>query len=121
VYATNVASGREPQVAAGRFDLRALAAPAQGLDATWVGLSPARVDLSWPQDGVRAGLEIATGDRAPLVAVASPPAIAAVAVEPQTHGPDPLRRLEAGEPDALRVLDPEDELRLALRLTVARA
>jgi aldose 1-epimerase len=120
VYTTNIGSPRDPAPVAGTHDLRTLGRPADGLDATWAGVSPARVELAWPRDGVTAELEIgATGE--PLVAIASPPSIDAVAIEPQTHGPDPLRRLERGEPDAPALLGGGDELRLVLTLTVARA
>jgi galactose mutarotase-like enzyme len=54
------------------------------------------------------------------VAVASPGEIGAVAIEPQTHGPDPLRRLLHGEPEPLVRLPPGDELSLVVRIEVAR-
>lgn len=70
--------------------------------------------------GVTAALEVETSAAATLVAVASPAAIDAVAIEPQTHGPDPLRRLAQREPDAPLLLDAGDTLSLTLSLTVAR-
>lgn len=120
VYATNLGSAGHPEPVAARFDLRALAPPVSGLDATWTGLDAPRVDLAWPRVGVTAALEVETSAAATLVAVASPAAIDAVAIEPQTHGPDPLRRLARREPDAPLLLDAGDTLSLTLRLTVAR-
>jgi aldose 1-epimerase len=121
VYATNLDSPTLPEPAAGRFDLSALASPVDDLDATWTGLAAPRIVLNWPGAGVSATMDVATSAPAVLVAVASPVGTEAVAIEPQTHGPDPLRRLEQDEPDAPLLLDPGDTLRLTLTLTVARA
>jgi len=121
VYATNLGSPSRPEPAAANFDLRELASPASGMDATWTRLEGPRIDLAWPRVGVTLALEVATTAPGILVAVASPAAIDAVAIEPQTHGPDPLRRLEQGEPDAPVLLDAGDTLGLTLSLTVARA
>jgi aldose 1-epimerase len=121
VYPTNLASAGHPEPATARFDLSALASPVRGLDATWTGLDAPRIDLAWPRVGVTAVLAVATSAAATLVAVASPKTIDAVAIEPQTHGPDPLRRLDQGEPDAPLLLGAGDTLRLTLGLTVARA
>jgi len=120
-YPTNVDSPVHPEPATDRFDLRALASPADDLDATWTGLASPRLDLAWPAPGITAALEVATSAPSVLVAVASPRGNDAVAIEPQTHGPDPLRRLERGEPDAPVLLDAGGTLRLTLTLTVARA
>ncbi len=119
VYRANAGSSPEPEAATGRFDLASAAEPAAGLDATWAGISPAAIELSWPDTRVRAVLEI-SAHADPLVAIASPEEIDAVAVEPQTHGPDPFRRLLHGQPDAPVMLPPGGELRLDLRLTVGR-
>jgi galactose mutarotase-like enzyme len=102
----------------GARDLRSLAPPADGLDDTWTQLTEPRVELVWPDSGVQARLELETDASDILVAVASPPAIGAIAVEPQTHGPDPFRRLAADEPDPPALLRPGASMRLALRLTV---
>ena len=120
VYATNLDSPAQPEPAAGRFDLSAPAFPAEDLDATWTGLRPPRIVLNWPRAGVSATMDVATSGPSVLVAVASPAGTGAVAIEPQTHGPDPLRRFERGEPDAPLLLDAGDTLRLTLTLTVAR-
>ena len=51
-----------------------------------------------------------------FVAGASPSAMDAVAVEPQTHAPQGLRRLLAGEPGGLTMLAPRKRLSLIVRL-----
>jgi len=121
VYATNVDSPRHAERAVGRFDLTAVAPPPDDLDATLTGLPVPRIDLTWPQEGVAATLDVATSAPSVLVAMASPPGTGAVAIEPQTHGPDPLRRLELGEPDAPLLLGAGDTLRLTLTLTISLA
>jgi galactose mutarotase-like enzyme len=120
VYASNAGSPLEPVRVAGDLDLRRLAAPADGLDGTWGELSEPTVELAWPESSVRATLEVETDGIDVLVAVATPPEIDAIAVEPQTHGPDPLRRLEGGGPDAPALLPPGEALRLTVRLSVER-
>jgi aldose 1-epimerase len=118
-YAANSNSPTEPEPVAGRFDLRTLGAPASGLDGTWTGLAPPAIDLAWPELGLLARLEI-DAPRA-LVALATPEGMEAIAIEPQTHGPDGLRRFLGREPDALTLLAPGDSLRLALRLSFSPA
>ena len=117
VYPANSASPARPEPVSGDFDLRSPGRPAPGLDATWTGVTPPVVELAWPDEGIRATLEVATSGPL-LVAVATPPDREAIAVEPQTHGPDSLRRLRDGEPDALRPLEPGASLDLEIRLTV---
>jgi len=119
-YPSNVDSATEPRPVQGGTDLRSLATPASGLDGTWTALGQQAIDLAWPALGVRARLQVHSSAGAPLVAVATPAEIDAVAVEPQTHGPDPLRRLSAGEPDAPILLAPGSDLRLELRMRLGR-
>ena len=83
--------------------------------------SPGRSSSRGATLGIGATLGAATNSPAPLVALASFSSLEAVAVEPQTHGPDPIRRLERGEPDAPVLLPPGAELTLSVRLTVFRA
>jgi aldose 1-epimerase len=116
VYPSNVESSAEPQAVAGATDLRSLAPPAIGLDGTWTAFDEPGVDLAWPAIGVRARMEVRSSAGGALLAVATPEAVNADAVEPLTHGPDPLRRLAAGEPDAPALLAPGSELLLELRL-----
>lgn len=119
-YASNVASDAEPISVGGTHDLRSLAPPATGLDGTWTALREPVVRVRWPALGVSAELEQSSGAAA-LVAVASPATLPAVAIEPQTHGPDPFRRLARGEPDAPVLLAPGASLELGLRWTFTLA
>jgi aldose 1-epimerase len=120
-YASNIGSPSEPMPVDGAHDLRRLGEPSDGLDATWTALETGTIELAWRDVGIGASLEAATNGPSPLVALASPASLDAVAIEPQTHGPDPFRRLERGEPDAPFLLPPGAELTLSLRLTVFRA
>jgi len=120
VYATNSGSAAEPEPVSGVLDLRRLAAPSTGLDGTWTRLREPGIELYWPELGIRARLEMASSGATRCVALASPTSIDAVAIEPQTHGPDPLRRLVNGEPDAPILLPPGETLRFFVRLTVER-
>jgi aldose 1-epimerase len=115
VYPVNTASPPLPSPIEGTFDLRSAATPPPGVDATWTNLATPAVDLVWPELGLGATIEV----EAPrvCVAVAAPEPLGAVAVEPQTHAPDGLRRVAHGEPDAPDLLDPGASLRLALRVT----
>lgn len=118
VYPSNTAPPPAPQPATGPFDLRALAAPADDLDAAWTELGPRPLELAWPDLGISATLRAsATGDH---VVVATPPGLGAIAVEFQTHAPDGLGRLLRGEPGAMRFLAPGEELRLDLEIVVRR-
>lgn len=118
VYPANTDSQPTPEPAAGRFDLGERRALAPDLDGTWAGVrSP--VELAWPAAGVSARMDVDATHL--LVAAASPAHIDAVAVEPQAHGPDGLRRLLRDEPDAPAVLEPGEALTLDIRLTVALA
>jgi len=119
VYRTNTGSAPEPEPVAGLFDLRAARVPEAGLDVTWTALTARRIELTWPQTGIAASVEVEAARV--LVAAASPSHIDAVAVEPQTHGPDGLRRLARSERDAPALLAPGHALHLGLRFTVERA
>lgn len=120
-YETNTGSAAEPRRVSGALDLRRPAAPATGLDGTWTALREPAIDLRWPGLGIQARLDMTSEAAATCVALASPSSIDAIAIEPQTHGPDPLRRLANAEPDAPILLAPGDALRLVVRLTVARS
>jgi aldose 1-epimerase len=121
VYRSNADSPPTPAAVDGRFDLAGRTPPPVDLDATWADLDEPLVELAWPDMGIVARLSAATSAPAVLVALASPAELGAVAVEPQTHGPDPLRRLARGEPDAPILLRPGAALTLDLRLEVALA
>ncbi|HEX5578358.1 MAG TPA: hypothetical protein VFY43_01700 [Candidatus Limnocylindria bacterium] len=118
VYASNTQPAAEPAAVSGSLDLGRLAAPAAGLDGTWVATG-VPLELAWPELGLRARLTTSAAAR--FVAVATPPDIDAIAVEPQTHAPDGLRRLLEGRPDGLAWLAPGDALLLEMRVEVSGA
>jgi aldose 1-epimerase len=115
VYRANAGSTPEPEPVAAEHDLRVMRVPADGLDGTWTALAAPRIELAWPEAAIAADIEVEAGQL--LVAVATPPHLDAVAVEPQTHGPDGLRRLANGESDPLTLIAPGETLRLGLQLT----
>jgi aldose 1-epimerase len=119
VYPANSGSPPVAEPVSEALDLRTPHRLAPNVDATWASLATPRIDLAWPERGLAARIEV-DADRV-LVAAASPAHVDAVAVEPQTHGPDALRRLIGGEPDALPMLPPGASLELTLRLTANRA
>ena len=118
VYRSNLASPVRPEPARGGLDLDRLRELPVNLDATWTDFGSPAVELEWPDSGVRAVMAIAA--RQVHVAAAGPADLDAVAVEPQTHAPDGLRRLLNDEPGALTWLSPGDELRLAVEIEFSR-
>lgn len=117
VYSSNLGPPGRPEPVAGVLDRRDLGPLAAGVDAAWTSLSEPPVELAWPTSGVRATL--ATEGTARCIVAARPPSIPAVAVEPETHAPQGLRRLLGGLPDAMTLLEPGARLRLAFSLAVA--
>lgn len=119
VYPSNIDSASEPMPVSRAFDLRRLQEIPPDLDATWTELrSPDVADLSWPGLGIAATMR-ATPHVAYLCA-ASPAPFRAVAIEPQTHAPDGLRRLLTNEPGGLSLLAPGGTLRLDVELAFRR-
>ncbi len=78
----------------------------------------APVELRWPAWGIRAEMRV----EAPTIFIvaADPPGAGAVAVEPETHAPQALRRLLRGEPGALMMLAPDERLALVMELAFER-
>jgi aldose 1-epimerase len=114
VFASNTEPSPEPVRVEGRFDLRALRDVPDDLDGCWTAIGPAQVRFAWPALGARASMH---ADATTLhVAVASPTTLDAVAVEPQTHVPQGLRRVVNREPGALTMLAPGATLRLSVEL-----
>lgn len=118
VYPSNTNSDTEPVPVADTFDFRDRRRPAGGLDGTWTELREPRVELAWSDLGIGVDLVIGASGGGPCVALATPDEVGAVAIEPQTHGPDPLRRLERDEPDAPALLLPGEALALDLYLVI---
>lgn len=118
VYSPNTGTPARPVPVAGALDLRRLGVMPSGLDATWARLVDPPVEMRWPDLGVHAVLR-ATGPTVYIVA-ASPGHLEAIAIEPETHAPQGLRRLRNGEPGALVWLDPGCTLRLVTELAFSR-
>ena len=114
VYAPNDASPAQPEPVSGDLDLRRRSHMAPGVDAAWVSGAPPQAELWWPAHGLHGRL-MATGVT-PHIVAANPPEIDAIAVEPETHAPQGLRRLLNGEPGAMAMLDPGVVLELLIVL-----
>ncbi|HEY8168414.1 MAG TPA: hypothetical protein VIF84_06855 [Candidatus Limnocylindrales bacterium] len=106
-----------PVPVAGETDLRRLAPPPIGLDGTWMDVA-GPVELTWPQLGLQATMRVDAPTA--CIVVASPPGRGAIAVEPETHAPQGIRRLVRDEPGALAMLAPGDRLRLGVELAFER-
>jgi aldose 1-epimerase len=114
VYPSNTRSRASSVPVDGIHDLRGRAAMAPGVDATWTDVEEPPVQLAWPD--ARIGATLRTEGTASHVTAASRVDLGAVAVEPQTHAPQGLRRLLSGEPGALSQLEPGASLRLVIAL-----
>jgi aldose 1-epimerase len=118
VLTPNQAIPARPAAVAGEFDLRKLRPMPPDLDATWTDLSEPSVQLRWPALGIGATM---TAGAPPLyIVAASPSYLDAVALEPETHAPQAMRRLLNDEPGAPAILDPGDTLRLTVVLSFER-
>ncbi len=113
-FSPNTDSPAEQQPVKGALDLRELGDLAPGLDATWTDLADPPVELEWPAVGI--GATLRASSPALFIVAASPPELDAIAVEPQTHAPQGLRRLLNGEPGALTVIEPGQALTLDVEL-----
>ena len=113
-FADNLATERDPAPVEGRFDLRRPAAMADGLDGTWASLGDPPVEFAWDELGIRATMR--TTPAVPYIVAASPGNIDAVAVEPETHAPQAVRRLLGDEPGGLSMLPPGETLAMAIDL-----
>jgi aldose 1-epimerase len=118
VYRLNAASQPRPEPVSGPFDLREVGAMTADLDATWTDLDEAPVELRWPNLGIRAAMRITAPTK--YVVAASPSHLDAIAVEPQTHAPQGLRRALRGERGALTMLNPGQALRLIVEMAFER-
>ena len=119
VFPDNGTREAEPVPPSGRFALDG-GPPADGLDATWLDVEPPRVELRWPELGLRARMMADAGGTPVHVAVASPADVQAVAIEPVTNRPWALRRLAEGESPGMRLLAPGEAQELVITLEIAR-
>jgi aldose 1-epimerase len=119
VHQSNLATDAEPVPVAGRYDRRVLEEMPEGLDSTWTDLGEPPVVLEWPEADIRATMTVDAPSR--FIVAATLPGTDAVAVEPQTHAPDGIRRLVAGEPGGLALIPPDASLELVVGLAFARS
>lgn len=119
VYPSNHASDPEPIAAQGELDLRLPTEMASGVDATWPQVSDPAVDLWWPVPRLHCVMRVLSAT--PHIVAANPGNRAAIAIEPETHAPQGLRRLIAGSPGALTVLGAGEVLRLTSVLEFERS
>jgi len=115
VYGQNTETSAQPEPVHGPLDLRTLREMPDDLDATWTELARPPVRLLWPTLGVQATMNVTAPDV--LIVAASPASLEAIAVEPQTHVPQGLRRLLNHEPGALAMLGPDESLGMTVELT----
>jgi aldose 1-epimerase len=113
VFPNNLESEARSHPVGGTFDLRVLGEMASDTDATWTNLDDPAVELVWPQRA-RGLMRMKPSNM--FIVAASPSAMDAIAVEPQTHVPYGLRRLLAGEPGGLTLLAPHETLSLVALL-----
>jgi aldose 1-epimerase len=118
-YDDNTISSPEPRPVAGDYDLQSLSEMAGGMDSTWTGLTDRRVQLAWPGQQVRCEMVASANGNLVFVA-ARPPDIDAIALEPQTHAPQGLRRLIRDERDPMTLLAPGATLGLEMTLSFSR-
>jgi len=126
VFDPNTETPALPMPVTGPTDLRRLGEMAEGVDATWGDLvaggrgigALAPVELSWPDFDLRAEMRV----QAPAVFIvaAHPPGAGVIAVEPETHAPEGIRRLRSGDPGAMAMLAPGDRLELSMELLFER-
>jgi galactose mutarotase-like enzyme len=119
VYPSNQQSDPAPIAVQGQLDLRQPTEMAVGVDATWPQVSDPAVDLWWPDAGLHCVMRVLSAT--PHIVAANPGNRAAIAVEPETHAPQGLRRLVAGSPGAMTLLGAGELLRLTTVLEFERS
>lgn len=108
----------EPVPVQGPFDLRRLGEMSADLDATWTQLATPPVELLWDTLGIRVTMRVAAP--AIYVVAASPGRLDAIAVEPETHAPQGLRRMLNDEPGGMAMLAAGQALDLSAELIFER-
>ena len=116
---TVVPSNIDPEATAtpvdGLWDLRGGGAVPDDLDATWLAPSDPAIELRWPRLGVATKVHL-TSSAGACIAVASPSTLDAVAIEPQTHAPQGLRRFLRRESAGMHAIGPGEALQLAIEM-----
>jgi len=115
VLPSNIDPGASVETVSGPYDLRAIRPVPDDLDATWLAPADPAVELHWPDVGVMATMRVRSGAGICIV-VASPSSLDGVAVEPQTHAPQGLRRFLRVEPGGLHTLASRATMRLTTEL-----
>jgi len=119
VYPSNMATEAEPEPVTGALDLRTLAPMPDDLDGCWADLDDPAVVTRWP--GLGLTMRMHAGATSPVIVAASPRDVDAVAIEPETHAPQAIRRLRGNEPLGLEWLAPGASLVLDSSLVFERA
>jgi aldose 1-epimerase len=115
--AKDIPSG-DPQVVEGDLDLRALQAPAWGLDNLWTGLTGSSVTLLWPERRIR--VDFGFSEEATHIVMATREDLRAIAIEPVTHATDGFRLLEEKRQGGIGVLAPGGNLSVAYTISVSQ-
>jgi galactose mutarotase-like enzyme len=113
-YGSNTAPLPAPEPVSGDLDVRTRQPLGRGVDSTWTQAGDPPVELWWPGRGLHAQMRAQYPGLHVTAANASD--VQAIAVEPQTHAPQGLRRLLNGEPGALAWIQPGDELELPITI-----
>ena len=114
VHPSNLDPSPMPEPVSGERDRRTPAPLTEGVDAAWTDLGDPPVELAWPGDRLRATITTSADVR--YIVAARLAGIDATAVEPNTHAPAGLRRLELGEPGGLALVGPGRTLSMTTTL-----
>ncbi len=113
-YGSNSGPSTVPVPALGILDVRSRQPLSTGVDATWSDPDEPPVELWWREHGIHATM------RAPSptlhIVAAYAPERGAIAVEPETNAPQPLRRYVRGEPGALTPIEPGGSIELPITI-----
>lgn len=120
VLPSNLDADTSVETVSGPWDLRAIRRVPDDLDATWLAPANPAAKLRWPAIGITATMRVRSTAGICIV-VASPSSLDAVAIEPQTHAPQGLRRFLRGEPGALQALEPGGTIGLTTELAFEAA
>ena len=120
VLPSNLRADDPIEAVSGDFDLRSLRPMPSGLDATWLDPGQPPVRMRWPDLGISATMDVVS-DAGLCIVAASPADSGAVAIEPETHAPQGIRRLLAGQPHGLTLIEPGQSIHLTTRIVFERS